>query len=512
MSQDSRKHYAWLLLAWLAGLTAWRVLSAMHAHVELYGDEAQYWTWSLHPDWGYYSKPPVVAWAIWLGTRLFGDGELGVRSMSFVMYPLTAWTIFLLTRRLFRPNLPDVGGPGRSWLPSANTTGPDPDAAAFWSALLFATLPLTSLGSMLITTDAPLLLAWALSAYFAVAALETGRWRDWLLLGAALGFGLMSKYSMAFFGLGLVSYALFSRERWPLFVNPRPYAAAVLALLMVAPNILWNAENHFVSFHHTAEISELDRSLFHPKALLDFVLGQFLVFGPVSFGWLVAVAVRPRQWFDDDRFRFVAALTLAPLAAFLVLSLLSRAFINWAAFVYVSGATLVAAALLLHGRRTWLKAAIVVNLALGVVAYNFHDIARLLDVQLTRKTDPYGRVTGFRALGEEVGKRLAEHPGVHFLTDERMLYALIRYYGRPHSEDGKYLNLSGRLDNHYALTADVAAQPKGEYLLVTQHMTEAQVRGLFAEALPQPDIRFKLYPDFAPTYKVWLVRDYLKKS
>lgn len=495
MAHRASNRYGWLLLLWLCGLTLWRLLSAMHANAELYGDEAQYWTWSLHPDWGYYSKPPVVAWAIWLGTHLFGDSELGVRSMALLMYPLTAWVIFLLSRRLFR------------WTPGA-AGQPEPEAIAFWAALLFATLPMTSLGSMLITTDAPLLLAWALTSYFTVAALETGRWRDWLLLGAAFGLGLMSKYSMAFFGFALFLFVLTTPEHRRLLKSPKPYIAAILAGLILLPNILWNEGHQFVSYHHTAEISELDRSLFHPKAMLEFVLGQFLVFGPVTAAWLLIAALRPRPLLADRRLTLIAFLTLAPLAAFLMLSLLSRAFINWAAFAYVSGATLVAATLVLSDRRKWLAAAIAINIALGAAVYNYHDIARVLDIKLTRKSDLYGRITGFRPLGIEVGKRLAAHPGARFLTDDRMLYALIRYYGRPYSEGGKYLNLSGRIDNHYALTADVSEHPEGEYLLVSQHMTDPQVKGLFARSEAQPDIHLQLYPDYAPIYRIWLVEGY----
>ncbi len=512
---DTRKpsRYAYWLLTWLVALTLWRLLAAQHTGMELYGDEAQYWTWSLQPDWGYYSKPPLLAWLIYLGTHLFGDSEIGVRSASLLLYPTTAWVIFLLVRRLLKDGagdqtIPAATGRISQALQRMLHTDPEPDAAAFWAGLLFATLPMTSLGSWLITTDAPLLLCWALALYFTVAALETGRWRDWLLLGVAVGFGMLAKYSMAFYGLGFAAYVLFSRERWPLLKDPKPYLAAALALLIVVPNILWNASHQFVSFHHTAEISELNRSLFHPGALLEFFVGQFLVFGPITAGWLLALALRPRSWFGDDRLRLLAAFTLAPIAAFLLLSLMSRAFANWAAFAYASGAALVAVALLMQGRRGWLVGALVVNLALGVVVYNFHDITRLLNIQLTRKTDPYGRVTGFRALGIEVGRQLKAHPGTHFLTDDRMLYALIRYYGRPYSSGGLYLNVSGQINNHYALTADVREHPEGEFLLVSQNLTDDMVKARFAQVAPLPVIRFQLYPGFAPEYRVWLVRDY----
>lgn len=492
MEHRKQPSYTVLLLLWLAGLILWRLLSAMHTNMELYGDEAQYWTWSLHPDWGYYSKPPVVAWLIYLGTHLFGDSELGVRSMSFVLYPLTAWVIFLFVRRLFRAE-------------------PEAERWAFWSGLLFATLPMTSLGSWLITTDAPLILSWALAMYFTVAVLETDRWRDWLLLGVVVGLGLLSKYSMVFYGMGFVAYVLASRQRWHLLRSPKPYLAALLAGLFLVPNILWNADHQFVSFHHTAEISELDRSLFHPGALLEFFAGQFLVFGPIAAGWLLAYAIRPRTWFADDRLRMLAAFTLAPIAAFLGLSLLSRAFANWVAFAYASGAALLVPLMLARGRRGWLAAAIAVNLTLGIVAYNYHDIAHLLGTKLTRKTDPYGRVTGFRALGIEVGKRLQEQPGARFLSEDRMLYALFRYYGRPYSEGGRYLNVLGQINNHYALTADVRDSPEGEFLMVSPVMTDDVLKQWFAHVTPQPPIKLDLYPDYKPEYRVWLVSGYLKK-
>ncbi len=296
---DSKQtNYAvWLLLA-LVALTLWRLLAADHANLELYADEAQYWTWSLTPDWGYYSKPPMVAWAIWLGTHLFGDGEMGVRALSALVYPLTSGVLFLLVRRLFRDD-------------------PRAGAMAFWAGLVYATLPLVSLGFWLITTDAFLLLFWALSLYVLTFALESGRWRDWLLLGVAVGLGMMSKYSMVFFGLGLAAYLAISPERRRLFLDPRPYGAALVALLFVLPNVLWNANHQFVSFEHTAEISQLDRALFHPAAMLKFFLAQFAVFGPLTFAGLLVLAARPKTWLADDRLRLLAALTLAPLAAFL---------------------------------------------------------------------------------------------------------------------------------------------------------------------------------------------------
>lgn len=482
------RHAVWLLLA-LVALALWRLAAAGHLGMELYADEAQYWTWSQAPDWGYFSKPPMVAWAIWLGTHLFGDGEAGVRALSALVYPLTAWLLYLLVRRLFRAD-------------------PRAEAMAFWTGLLYASLPLVSLGSWLITTDAFLLLFWSLSLYALSFALESGRWRDWLLVGVAVGLGLLSKYSMVFFGLGLAAYLAITPERRRLFLDPRPYVAALVALLLVLPNILWNAAHQFVSFEHTAEISQLDRALFHPDAMLEFFLAQFAVFGPITFAGLLVLAVRPKAWLADDRLRLLAAFVLAPLAAFLGLSLLSRAFANWAAFVYVPAAALVAANWVMRGRVRWLIGAVALHLIVAAGIYHAHDISNALGIELTRKTDPYGRVTGYRALGAEVARRLQAVPDARLLGDDRKLFALLRYYARPYSNDGRFLNPGIGIDNHYALVANVRETPGGRFLLVTQGNPDARLADWFAEVVPQPPIRLELYPDHTPVYQVWLLKDY----
>ncbi|TCJ18505.1 glycosyltransferase family 39 protein [Parasulfuritortus cantonensis] len=477
------------LIVILVVLSAWRVLAAAHLNMELFADEAQYWTWSLTPDWGYYSKPPMVAWAIWLGTHLFGDGELGVRAASVLAYPVTAWLLFLFVRRLFHAE--------------ANR-----DTLAFWTGLLYATLPFVSVGAWLITTDAFLILFWSLSLYLLTYALESGRWRDWLLLGGAIGLGMMSKYSMVFFGLGLAAYLAITPARRRLFLDPRPYAAALVALLVTLPNILWNAGHHFVSFSHTADISHLDRALFHPDALLAFFVGQFAVFGPLTFGALLILAARPRTWLGDDRLRLLAAFALAPLAAFLGLALLARAFANWAAFAYASATALVAVTWLMGNGRRWLRASVVLHLVVALGLYHAHDIAAALDLKLTRGTDPYARVTGYRALGEATAQRLRALPGVRLLNDDRKLFALLRYYARPYSDDARFLNPSGVLDNHYALTADLRAAPDGRFLLVSASDLGERLPGWFARVEPQAPIVVQPYPNRTVSYRVWLVQDY----
>lgn len=481
--------YSVRLIAALSALTAWRWIVAHTRNLELYADEAQYWFWSLDPDWGYYSKPPMVAWLIRLGTETFGDGELGVRAATFVLWPLTAGVIFLLVRRLYLD---------KPWA----------EAAGFWAALTFATLPMVSLGSLLITTDGPLLLFWSLSLYFLVRVLQTGHWRDWLLLGVFVGLGLMSKFSMLFFAVALLVFLLVSPTRRPLLRTGGPYLAALMALAVMSPNFLWNATHDFVSYQHTAEISQLDRNLLHPDALMQFVLSQFGVFGPLTAAALLLLAARPRQWLPDESMRLLAVFSLVPLGVIIVLSLLSRAFANWAAFSYVAGSALVVVWWVGRGKRAWLMSAIVLNLLIGATVYHYHDVARALDIQLTRKTDPTYRLSGNRALGEAIVSRLAAHPDARLLGDDRKSFAVFLYYTRAIDRDALYLNPGDGISNHFALTADIKHHPQGEFLLVSKYAKTEDIQHWFAEAHAQPNIHIDVLPDYALKYRVWLVRDF----
>jgi 4-amino-4-deoxy-L-arabinose transferase-like glycosyltransferase len=479
------------LLLVLLALTAWRWLATSWNGLELYADEAQYWSWALQPDWGYYSKPPVVAWLIHLGTRLFGDAEQGVRAATYLVWPLTSWCLYLLVARLYRDE---------AW----------GERAGFWAALLFASLPLTTLGGVLITTDGPLLLCWTLGLYFLARALLDGRPGDWLLLGACAGLGLLSKYSMLFFAPSLLAYLVLSKRdrRW--LASPWPYAAALLALAILAPNLYWNAQHDYASLRHTADISQLDRAWLHWDALLEFFVAQFGVFGPLPMLALLIVAWHWRAWFNDDRGRFLALFCLVPLAAFLTLSLLSRAFANWAAFAYVAGSALVTVHWLSGARRAWLYAALALNLAGAAVLYHYHPLARLAGIELNARTDLYKRVTGNRELGHEVAAILRAHPDSVLLCDDRKTMAWLLYYARPASLAARYLNpMAPVIDDHYALSRDVATHPDLDYLLISEHAEEGDLRRRFREVVPLGRLTLPIYPDLSLRYRVWAVRGFL---
>lgn len=387
-------------------VTAARLMWLALGKADLYPDEAQYWAWSLHPAFGYYSKPPLVAWLIALTTRLFGEDELAVRLAAPLLHFATALVVFALARRLYDARV------------------------AAWSAVVYATLPGVTASALIISTDGPLLLCWAVALLALLRARDTGARRWWLAVGVAAGFGLLAKYAMAYW---LISALLFllayrdERRHLPPFLG-----AAAVALAIYAPNFLWNLRHGFASYHHTADNASLHGSLFHPGSFLEFLGSQFGVFGPLLFGTLIVILVADRRALAERKAALLAFFALPSLAMMLVVSVLSRAQPNWSAPSYVSATVLVVAWLLRRDRRPILAASIALHVAAAVAVLEAHDVALAMGFDLPAKYDLLHRLRGYRRLGEAVGRIMREHPGALLIGEDREDMAELLYYVRPH--------------------------------------------------------------------------------
>src|SRR6201989_3004579 len=84
-------------------LTLTRLVAIFRTPLELYPDEAQYWLWSRTLAFGYYSKPPMVAWAIRAATAIGGDGEPWVRLAAPIFQAGATLAVFAIGRRLYGP-------------------------------------------------------------------------------------------------------------------------------------------------------------------------------------------------------------------------------------------------------------------------------------------------------------------------------------------------------------------------------------------------------------------------
>ena len=97
--RDSLSPLKWGFAAILV-ITLTRLILLANTQLQLYPDESQYWVWSQTFDWGYFSKPPLIAWVIASSTTLFGDTDFAIRLPSLVFHAMGAGFLLLSAHHL----------------------------------------------------------------------------------------------------------------------------------------------------------------------------------------------------------------------------------------------------------------------------------------------------------------------------------------------------------------------------------------------------------------------------
>lgn len=465
-----------LALGLIAIVALLRVALLALASPALSFDEAQYWAWAQHIQLGYYSKPPMVAWAIAATTALFGEGAGAVKLGSMLAQTGTALLILCLGRALFDR------------------------AVGAWSGAAWMTMPAVSLSSVMITTDPFLLFFWAAALLAVVEAPRIGprfnRW--WLVFGVALGLGLLSKYAMAFFLACLALWLAWDREARPLAKAPGLWLGIGLGVLIYLPNLAWNAANGFVSYAHTKDNANLKGSLFNPDKLAEFVIGQFGVFGPLLMVALVLGVIAACRKGAPSRFKLLAAFTLPVLAVMTVESFLSRANANWTAPAFVA-AVVLASAWAAEKKPLLLKVSLALHLLIMGGMYGLDGARQVVDFRF----DPEKRIKGWDQVGERVAAALAANPGARLLCDERKVMATLIYYVRPHPFDAIKWNPGGKIHDHYDQTTRLEPGP-GPWILATEQDDPGNlVRNSFDRVELIEDVRVPLHHDLGRHVTLW---------
>lgn len=458
MSRDSQ--WLWLLFTGLAVLLGLRLAALYLNTTDLFFDEAQYWAWGEAPAFGYYSKPPLIAWLIRASTEVCGLGESCIRLPSPLIHTATALAVFALGRLLYDVRTGALAG------------------------LAFATLPGVSLSAGLISTDVPLLLCWALALVGFAALFQTPRLWPMLLLGAAFGVGLNAKYAMAWFVLCTIVYLIAVPARRAILKDYRLYLALALGFAMIIPNLAWNASNSFATFSHTADNANWGGPLLHPGKALEFFGSQFGVFGPVLFGAFLVIIWRAWKQGVCEPDGLLLSFSVPIVAVILVQALISRAHANWAATAYVAATVLVVATMIRDGAWGWLKGSFAVNIAVLILIALGTVAAGRLDWPVGK--DPFARVLGWREVADATRDELAKargagRPFAAVLTDDRAMTSELLYYLR--DEPTPVLAWrDGAPHHHFELTRPFTSEVTGPVLLVRRRSeTAGAAASKFAE-------------------------------
>lgn len=293
----------------ILALIALRLVAAAFTPITF--DEAYYWMWSKNLAGGYYDHPPMVALVIRAGTMIAGDTELGVRLVSILLALPMSYAIYRSAAILF-------GGA----------------RVAATSAILLNVTLLAAVGTMIVTPDAPLLVASSFVLFFLAKVLETGRGAWWLAVGAAVGAALLSKYTALFFGPAILIWlaAVPKLRRW--FLSPWPYLGGLVAFALFLPVILWNADHQWVSFAKQLGRARIED--FRPVFIAELIPTQIAFATPLVF-ILGAMGLHALTWRRAGALAsrvLIEAMFWTIVAYFVWHSLHARVEANWFAPVY----------------------------------------------------------------------------------------------------------------------------------------------------------------------------------
>ncbi|MDP4678544.1 MAG: glycosyltransferase family 39 protein [Burkholderiaceae bacterium] len=420
-------------IALIAGLILARFVTGFFWDVPLSIDEAQYTVWARELQAGYFSKPPVIAWAIAAGTGLCGtDTEACVRLLQPLALGGAALGVMATAWQLWQSR-----------------------AIALWAGALFLSLPLVSFYSQVATTDGWFLLWWSWSLWALSFSLGLGLGRNkegleelgWVMVGLFAGLGLMTKYSMGIFLLTAI-LGLFIVRR--LFLVG-PILGMFVALLVISPNLFWNAEWNYPTLAHHAEISRVGQDTgIHLGSLVRFWLSQFVVMGPlvlVAFLLFSAQMFMRRAlrlpWIRDNGLLFSLAAAWPFLAVISLQSLTGKVEANWAAPAAV-GLSLMAARLwccapmAMFGRsafhrlltRTWLPTSLMLHLVFALVVLLMPWGIERLELAGNPGSDPRLKFQQLEDISQLVAtevRGVKESPPIVIASDDRHLLAMLDY-------------------------------------------------------------------------------------
>lgn len=250
-------------------------------------DELQFLSDARHLDWGFVAYPPLTPFLEHIGLAVFGVSLVGLRLFS-VLAQAAALIVTGLTAR-------ELGGSR---------------FAQVTSTILVALSPLPLFNGTEFQYTSFDYLWWVLISYFVVRLLKSENPRWWLAIGAVIGVGLLTKYSIVFFIAGILGGMVLSNARR--FVQSIWFWAGVaLALLIFLPNLLWLVQHNFISYTFLQHIHARDVGEGRAN---DFLPGQLLVCmnvvaAPVALAGLLL-------FLRDRRYRMMGWMYLIPLALF----------------------------------------------------------------------------------------------------------------------------------------------------------------------------------------------------
>ncbi len=268
-------------------VTAAIVHIATNGRYGFHRDELQFLSDARHLDWGFVSYPPLTPFIERISLDLFGLSLIGLRMFSVIGQAIVIVVSGLMAR--------DLGGSRLAQVATA-------------LAVALSPLPIFEATEFQYTSFA--FLWWVLVAWFTIRLLKTENPRWWIAIGAAIGLGLMTKYAIVFFIVGILVGMAFSPAR-RYFASKWFWAGVAIALVIFSPNMFWLIRHNFISYTFLQHIHTRDVGEGRAEGYLidQFFVCANLFSAPV---WLIGLYAYLR----DSRYRMIAFMYLVPFVVF----------------------------------------------------------------------------------------------------------------------------------------------------------------------------------------------------
>ena len=424
------------------GITVLRLLAIMLTPLAPDVEETQYWLWSQTPDAGYFTKPPMIAWVIGLTTAIAGDGVVGIKLAAPLIQLVSALLIGRIAHSFSSPR------------------------AGIIASLIWISLPAAGLGSFVISTDSPMLM-FILAALYLLAPLARGKVlarHEVMLAGIFAGLAMMSKYAAIYLPAGVVLWYLWQGRR-DMRVDVASIGLFIFGMLIsLAPNIVWNLMNGFVTVGHLGHNADLDGGSVSALRSLGFLAAQAGIAGPLIFGLVIVAGIT--LW-RDPACRFWIALAAPALLVISVQAYFSTANANWAVASWPPLVVLVAHFLGSRWqgwRRGWGIAGISINTGIAL----FLIIATAIGTTgpLTPASDPLRRLRGWQDHADTLTPLIAATSATAVITERRGYAARFHWLLRDLDIDVEIVDANGVAENHFEAAHPWQPQPGRTVILV----------------------------------------------
>src|SRR6202049_4017763 len=267
---------------------------------------------------------------------------------------------------------------------------------------------------------------------------ESGDGRWWLAAGVFAGLALLSKLTAVMLLPAVAAFMLVPdwRRRW--LLSPYPWAAALIAIVLFLPVLIWNAQHDWASFGFQFVRATATHELSF-RTVGDFIGLQFGLVGfillPVVLSGAALTAWRGYRRGDAVAILLSTAV-IVPFGYFFAKSLTLRVGDTWPMFMWPAGFAAAAIniamlpregwpAWMIRSTIAWANAAIVAGIAMVVVVFLYYVVSPW---NFIGRADPIGGEAGFGQVAERVQAELEKTGASWIATTDYRTYSMLRWY------------------------------------------------------------------------------------